>query len=95
MSRVKDVQEPTATTTASDDVVKTGVQEPAASEDASSTKDILSESGNVKVVCERLANGKAHGLTGIIDFDKDGVAFVSEEDAKRFSLIPGFEVKSK
>lgn len=50
-------------------------------------------SGGVKVVCTRFAGRKVYGSEGLIEFDKDGEAFVSDAEARRLSQIPGFEVK--
>lgn len=50
-------------------------------------------SGGVKVVCTRFAGRKVYGSDGLIEFDKDGAAFVPDAEARRLSQIPGFEVK--
>ncbi len=50
-------------------------------------------SGGVKVVCPRFAGKQVYGSDGLIEFDKDGVAFVPDAEARRLSQIPGFEVK--
>lgn len=49
--------------------------------------------GAYKVISKRFAGKAVYGPAGLVVFNQDGVANISDVEAQHFSKIPGFEVK--
>lgn len=49
--------------------------------------------GKYQVISKRFAGKAVYGPAGLVVFNQDGVANISDVEAQHFSKIPGFEVK--
>jgi hypothetical protein len=49
--------------------------------------------GKYQVISKRFAGKAVYGPAGLVVFNRDGVANISDVEAQHFRKIPGFEVK--
>lgn len=82
-------KEPTAEEISAVETVKKD-SEPVATEKSGGE---VKSGGKHKVISKRFAGKAVYGPEGIVVFNQDGVADISEVEAQHFSKIPGFEVK--